>query len=110
VLRALQDRDEQAMDVKDAISTAKTYVHDLYGESETISDLSLEEVEFDKANDQWRITVEFSRPVSSGFRTRARELLESAGLDAPTRRRVQKVVLISDPDGKAFAMRNREAA
>jgi hypothetical protein len=98
------------MDVKDAIKAAKAYVREVYGESENISDLSLEEVEFDDSSGQWRITVEFSRPISSGLRTRALELLEALGDSAAPRRRVQKVVLVSDADGKFVAMKNREAA
>lgn len=98
------------MDVQDAIAAAKTYVDDLYGASERISDVSLEEVSFDRLNDQWLITLEFSRPLKAGLRTRARELLEAAGLEQAPRRRVQKVVIVSDSDGKAVAMKNREAA
>lgn len=98
------------MNAKDAIAAAKAYVHELYGDSERISDLSLEEVEFDDRGDRWLITVEFSRPLNGGFRTVARELLEAAGGDAPPRRRVQKVVLVSNADGTALAMKNRDAA
>lgn len=98
------------MDVKDAIKAAKTYVREVYGDSETISDLSLEEVEFDGSSGRWLITVEFSRPISSGLRTRAREILEALGDPVVPRRRVQKVVLVSDADGKFVAMKNREAA
>lgn len=98
------------MDAKDAIAAAKSYVRDIYGESENVSDISLEEVEFDPSSNRWMITVEFSRPLNTGFRTRARELLEAAGGEVAPRRRVQKVVLVSDPDGRAVAMKNREAA
>jgi hypothetical protein len=98
------------MDVKDAITTAKTYVRDIYSDAEQIADLSLEEVEFDPSSEQWRITVAFSRPISPGLRTRARALLEASGVEAAPRRTVQQVVYISDLDGKAVAMRNREAA
>ena len=57
------------------------------------------------------ITVEFSRPVKSGFRTRAREMLEArSGEDTLPRRRVQKIVIVSDRDQAAIGMRNRQAA
>lgn len=98
------------MDVKDAIKAAKSYVSEIYDSSEPVSDLSLEEVDFDSSNDRWLITLEFSRPVSDGIRTRARELLEAAGMDSVARRRVQKVVVVSDRERKAIAMKNREAA
>ena len=98
------------MDVKDAISAAKAYVRTIYDESERVSELSLEEVEFDQSSRHWLITVEFARPINNGFRTRARELLESYGGEVVPRRRVQKVVVVSDADGTAIAMRNREAA
>ena len=98
------------MDVKDAVAAAKAYVRDLYDESERVAELSLEEVEFDPPSNQWLVTVEFSRPAHEGFRSRARELLEAAGGDFMPRRRVQKVVVVSDAQGKAVAMRNREAA
>ena len=99
------------MDVKEAIAVAKAYVQDIYAAAETISDLSLEEVQFDPANDQWLITVEFGRPVSNTLRTRIREVLEATGADVPVpRRRVQKVVAVSDATREAVGMRNREAA
>ena len=98
------------MDVKDAIKAAKTYVSEIYDASEPVSDLSLEEVDFDSSSDRWLITLEFSRPVSGGLRTRARELLEAAGMESAPRRRVQKVVVVSDRERKAVAMKNREAA
>ena len=97
------------MDVKEAIAAAKDYVHSLYDESEGISDVRLEEVEFDPSNDEWRVTVEFSRQSNDGLRTRARELIEAHGRDV-IRRRVQKVVVVSDTHRKAVAMKNREAA
>lgn len=98
------------MDVKDVIATAKAYVRDIYDETERVSDLSLEEVAFDPTSQQWLITVEFSRPANSSIRTRMRELAEMGGGDAVPRRRVQKVVVVSDRNGSAVAMRNREAA
>lgn len=49
------------MDVKEAARTAIRYVHDLL-EDEEVTDLGLEEVEFDSAKAQRPITVGFSRP------------------------------------------------
>lgn len=98
------------MDVKDAVAAAKAYVRDLYDESERVAELSLEEVEFDAPGEQWLVTVEFSRPAREGFRSRAREILDATGGHFMPRRRVQKVVVVSDARGVAVAMRNREAA
>lgn len=98
------------MDVKDAVAAAKAYVRDLYDESERVSEVSLEEIEFDPPHNQWLVTIEFSRPARDGLRSRAREFLEASGGDFVPRRRVQKVIVISDADGTAVAMRNREAA
>lgn len=96
------------MDVKDAIAAAKAYVQQVY-DAEAITNLSLEEVAFDRSSQNWLITIGFSRPDNDSFRTRARELLEASSGYVP-RRRVQKVVSISDYDGAAVAMKNREAA
>ncbi len=98
------------MDVKDAIAAAKSYVREIYEAAEPIADISLEEVEFDGGQDRWLITLEFSRPMKDGLRMRARELLEGLASEPVPRRRVQKVVVVSDKDGTGVAMKNREAA
>lgn len=49
------------MNVKEAAKAAIAYIADLFAD-ERISDLGLEEVEFDEANQEWVITVGFSRP------------------------------------------------
>ena len=49
------------MDVKDAVNAAKTYVAQLFAD-EGLSNLGLEEVEFDDGSGAWRVTVGFSRP------------------------------------------------
>lgn len=49
------------MKVKEAVTTAKTYVQDLFA-SESISDLGLEEVFFEPQAEEWVVTVAFSRP------------------------------------------------
>ena len=99
------------MDVKQAIAAAKNYVRQVYDEAERVSDLSLEEVVFDEGRAEWLITVEFSRPANDSLRTRMREFLESQGAEVSVpRRRVQKVIVVSDNEGAAIAMKNREAA
>jgi hypothetical protein len=49
------------VDVKQAAKVALAYVADLYAD-ERLSDLGLEEVDFDNSTSQWLITVGFSRP------------------------------------------------
>ena len=63
------------MQVKEAVANAKQYLADLFRE-EGLSDLGLEEVEFDESTDSWCVTLGFSRPwdLAKGL---ARTLLES---------------------------------
>lgn len=49
------------MEVKEAVQIAKDYVADIYS-AEHITNLGLEEVEFDHISNKWKITVGFSRP------------------------------------------------
>lgn len=49
------------MEVKDAVNLARDYVHDLFAD-EQISNLGLDEVEYDESKDVWLVTVGFSRP------------------------------------------------
>ena len=49
------------MDVKAVAQRAKTYVVDLFDDEE-ISNVGLEEVEFDDSVDRWIVTIGFSRP------------------------------------------------
>ena len=50
------------MDVKAVAQRAKTYVVDLFDDEE-ISNVGLEEVEFDDSLDKWIVTIGFSRTV-----------------------------------------------
>ena len=49
------------MDVKEAVAKAKSYIEDLFAE-ELPEDIGLEEVEFDKGDREWAITIGFKRP------------------------------------------------
>lgn len=95
------------MEVKEAVSAAKTYVRDLYEPDEAISNLGLEEVEFDAGRHEWKITVAFSRPWNT-HRTRARAILESMGEVTP-QKRSYKIITVSE-SGKVLSMKNRESA
>ena len=49
------------MDLKEAAESAREYVSDLFA-SEEITNIGLEEVEFDEMAAVWKITLSFSRP------------------------------------------------
>lgn len=87
------------MDVKEAVSVAKQYVHDLFGE-EKIVNLGLEEVIFDEKAKSWLITVGFSRPwdAPSTF---------GGILPQGDPKRSYKVVKIADADQRVLSVKER---
>jgi hypothetical protein len=86
------------MDVREAVALAKQYVGEVFA-NEPISDLGLEEVEFDDSSGTWLITIGFRRQWQVG------------GLGPfIERKREYKVVRISDPDKKMISVKNREPA
>jgi hypothetical protein len=91
------------MDVKEAISTAKRYVEDVYAD-EGVTNLGLEEVEYDAEAGSWLVTLGFSRPWNTP-RTRAQEVLEKLGAAGPLRRSY-KVVTVAD-NGMVLSMKGR---
>lgn len=90
------------MDVKDAVLAAKNYVAKVFAD-EGIRDVGLEAVEFDEGRNEWRVTIGFSR----AWENPAGPLQTLA--DIP-RRRVYKVVHISENDMKPTAIRPYERA
>lgn len=88
------------MDVKEAVAAAKTYVGELFAQ-EGISNLGLEEVEFDEQGREWRVTVGFSRPwdMVGGWAALAQ--------GQPNPRRSYKIVRISDTTGTVISVTNR---
>lgn len=91
------------MDVKDAIRVAKDYVNEVLTD-EQVTNLGLEETEFDPASGCWSITLGFSRPWNTP-RTRAQEVLENLGA-VSSLRRSYKVITISH-EGEVLSMKNR---
>lgn len=87
------------MNVKEAVSIAKSYVADLFG-PEGAENIGLEEVEPDLSNGDWVVTIGFNRPWD-----RSSPLFASVGA-AP--RRTYKIVRISAGDEKVTSVRNRE--
>ena len=49
------------MDVKEAVAYAKRYVLELFAD-ENVTNIGLEEVEFDDRVNEWCVTIGFSRP------------------------------------------------
>lgn len=88
------------MDVKAAVQSALQYVSDLFL-PESISNVGLEEVEFDDATNQWLVTVGFSRPWDYPKNA----LANSAGVP----HRSYKSVILDDRSGKVVAIRNYES-
>lgn len=86
------------MDVRQAVDQAKRYVVELFT-NEGITNLGLEEVEFDDG--VWNVTVGFSRPwdTPSGFAALAQAQLQ---------RRSYKIVRIDDGSAHVLSVKNRE--
>ena len=88
------------MEVQAAIQKAKEHVAEMYQE-EPISQVGLEEVEFEHAKNVWLIAIGFvrdRRPQGSRF------------LELNTPKRTYKVVRIRDRDGGLESLRTREVA
>ena len=92
------------MDVKGAVTRAKEYVADIF-QGEGLSNLGLEEIEFNEARHLWEVTVGFSRPWD---RSGIQAALGVFG-DQNTKR-FYKVVRIDDATGSVIAVKNREPA
>ncbi|MEE2953085.1 hypothetical protein SAMN06297251_12462 [Fulvimarina manganoxydans] len=89
------------MDVKEAVRRAKTYVTDLLAE-EGLTNLGLEEIEYDESRNVWRVTVGFSRPWNT-----PRSALSNLTID-PALKRAYRVVDIRDDNGEVLSLRRRE--
>ena len=87
------------MDVKAVAQRAKTYVVDLFDDEE-ISNVGLEEVEFDDALDRWIVTVGFTRPWDQ-------KNVLTAALGEGQSGRSYKVLHIADTDGRVLSLKDR---
>ena len=92
------------MDAKEAISAAKRYIEEVY-EGEGVSNLGLEEIEHDAADDKWIVCLAFSRPWNTP-RTRAQEVLEGLGA-VSSLKRTYKVLTITEA-GEVVSMKSRQ--
>ena len=87
------------MDVKAVAQRAKTYVVDLFDDEE-ISNVGLEEVEFDDSLDKWIVTIGFSRPWD-------RKTTLNVALGERRPGRSYKVLHIADTDGRVLSLKDR---
>ena len=91
------------MDAKDAIKTAKDYVKDVLSD-EGITNVGLEEIEFDPSSGEWHLTVGFSRPWNTP-RTRAQEVLENLGAFSTLQRSIKVVTIAAG--GQVRSMKDK---
>jgi len=89
------------MELKEAVRTAKTYILDLYAE-EQISEVGLEEIEFDEGRGRWNITIGFRRP---GVTTTANG--DFLAILRQQEKRSYKVVQLRDADGALLSVKDR---
>jgi hypothetical protein len=89
------------MDVKQAVRAAKDYVSDILSE-EGLTNLGLEEVQFNDNDNTWEVTLGFSRPWNSVQNA----LTKLTGDETP--RRVYRVIRVQDRDGRILSFRKRE--
>lgn len=88
------------MDAKQAITTAKRYVAEVFSDEQP-KNIGLEEVRFDDAQNAWLITVGFSRSWDA-----ARPFQTALGPDIDLNR-TYKVVRVADQDGAVVSVTNR---
>ena len=89
------------MEVKQAVEVARNYVADLFA-SEGITDIGLEEIEYDDFENLWQITIGFSRPWDQNTGS-----LFVAASSRTYKRRTYKRIAIRDRDHKVLSVKNR---
>lgn len=88
------------MKVMDAVAEAKRHLMLIYA-TEDIRNLGLEEVELNENDNEWCVTLGFSRPWDE-----PRNALASLAAAAP--RRVYKIVKVSNETGQVRAIKAHE--
>jgi hypothetical protein len=94
---------EIGMDVKTAVGNAKQWLADVLVD-EGISNVGLEEVEFDEQHGVWLITLGFSRPwntVKNAFTAISGETASG---------RAYRTIAVKEPSGEVVSMKRREEA
>jgi len=91
------------MDVKEVVALAKEYIVDIYA-SEQVTNVGLEEVDFDPVKSVWFVTIGFSRPWDE-----PRNVLAALAAQGAYTKRAFKTLRVSDKDGKVLSIKNRES-
>ncbi|MCW1924116.1 hypothetical protein OKA05_16230 [Luteolibacter arcticus] len=91
------------MTVKEAVKVAIGYVLELF-DQEKITNVGLEEVDFEESSGCWHVTVGFSRAWD--YEKNAFAALGGTTLGGP--RRTYKTVTIQDRDGSVLSVKNRD--
>lgn len=88
------------MNVKEVVKNAIDHINDLF-KDENISNLGLEEVEYDSAIGEWVVTVGFSRPWDYPQGSLA------ALTGGSKANRSYKIVSVNDTNGEVISVKNR---
>jgi hypothetical protein len=88
------------VEVKQAVTIAKNYIADLF-QNEQMSDLGLEEVEYDEQGGEWLVTLGFSRPWE-------RALGFMGAMQTPQQRRSYKTLRVNDKTEQVLSVKNRD--
>jgi hypothetical protein len=90
------------MDVDEAVALAKKRILQLFAE-EKITDIGLEEVEYDEPGHTWKVTIGFSRPWDKPENTFA-----AIAQQVTYKKRSYKVVRIDAHTDEVKSIKNRE--
>ena len=91
------------MEMKQAINIAKSHILQAF-EGEYVDSIRLEEIEYKENEKEWFITFGLYRPqVSSGLG------FSTSSLHQPLKRSY-KIVRVSEDEGRALSVRNRETS
>ena len=90
------------MDVKEVVKLSKQYVSDLFRD-ENLTNLGLEEIEYDDAGEIWYVTLGFSRPWD-------RDITGLGALTGAMKQpfRAYRVVKIRNTDGEVLSVKLRD--
>lgn len=92
------------LDMKKASGLAKEYIADLFAPEE-ITNVGLEEIEFDSDTGNWKVTVGFSRPWD-----RIKNKTVASSLGYPRAARSYKVVIINDNTSNVESVKDYDLA
>ncbi|WP_082430926.1 hypothetical protein [Novosphingobium sp. KN65.2] len=92
------------MDVKEAISIAKSYIADVFAD-EGVFNIGLEEVEFN--GPKWEVTIGFSRKWDKPPRNPFSSLASVEQPDLRAINRTYKIVEVDDETKEVLGVRNR---